>query len=1089
MKQLIRTILCILILALAYPVLHVSADTGGSPSISFADGTMYTISQVDKDREPEKLMVYTRNYGEFTKPFAAGVNEYVIINNIIVHISNSRATGTYIPPNGCVISYSGNDGELLKRLATGSVLSLSGVSIPTTPDMYFVIGDTLIPIDKTNSPRDANQTVLYDDAFGESTKTNIWGMELTVTDGTVSRIARLSNNKDIPSYSDSTIPDDGVVISVHMGSPYYKQLNEKVKTGDPIRVSADARLFNASKTSYAAYNPKTIADNPAAWDAAKKKPYDSFRGPNQLIIYDSGYGETTGTNPYGYEVTVNSEGIITGSGGNNSAIPAGGFILSGHGDSLNWLEKYATLGAKVTMNTAEKTITIILSPDSYLNMASLSIKTAKDSLVLAKQQHLDIQYDKAQATAAIAEAKLRSLEEKVSAGQYEGLAKVASQIQSIADEAYFMTFESMKAENRAIWLRPRDTSIEQIKKRLDMLKELNINILYLETYWGGYSIYPTGDALLKQNPMFNGMDILEVYLKEAHSRGIQVHAWVENFLVGPPIADKKPEWMAVSRKGDTWYLENGTTKYHFLNPVLPEVRDFLSGIYKDLVKRYNIDGIQFDYMRYSHSGDYTNDFGYDSYTRQLYTSYTGMDPIGLKPDDPLWESWCSFRTGIISSYAYRVISEIRSLKPGVRISADVWPEYDKTISDIYQDPKSWVRKGYINSLIPMSYYLNEGAVVEDIENTLPFTRGYSQITSGIASFNKVEPKVFLKQVQGIRSSNIKGISIFEFESLFNRGYNKVLQPGAFSTAAIVTNSDPVMSAGLLLDEINRKIDEIYIVQSAMTMEQAEKYKGIIGELRSSINDLSDLKKAYSLREAVERSILLVIKDESLDKEVVGRISYDLGSVLYVLEGCIADASFQEEHKAVRFQLEMSLAGLKENGSTPYKVKAVFSDSTSMYLDKSQYMVKSGNPTSADVSRDDLVIKAGQGPTMIEIDILDSFRFSSSGYADKKAAFWVNSQNQMLFDPYYGVLQVSEESFNSISLDWGSTIANSDIAGYILYCNDKVLTRTPTESFRIKDLKPGETYSFMVKAFDRSGNTVYESSKVTAKTKGLPLLAK
>jgi len=1088
MKYFIRTMLCILLLTAVLSPSAVAADDGSS-SIIFEDGAEYKVPLVDKERESGKITVYTRNYGEYTKPFAENVSEFVVVNNIIVQKSTSKATGTFIPPNGCVISCTGMEEAFLKRLGTGSEVALSGINLPSMPDMYFIAGDMLVPIDKSNSVRDANQVILYSPAFGESTKTNVWGLELTVVDNTVTKVAKLSNDSSNPSESDSQIPASGVVISIHMGNPYYKQLNEKIKAGDTIKVSADAKLYNASKISYAALNPKTIAENPGAWDAAKKKPYDSFRGPNQLVIYDSSYGETTGTNPYGYEVAVNSEGIIIGSGGNDTAIPAGGFILSGHGDSLKWLEKYATLGAKVTINKTGKTATVILSPDSYLNMASLSIKTAKDSLELARQQHLDIQYDKAQADANNAEAKLRSLEEKVSAGQYESLTKEASEIQNIADEAYFMTFESMRVENRAVWLRPRDTSVAQIKNRLDMLKELNINILYLETYWGGYAIYPTGDSLLKQNPMFNGMDILEVYLKEAHSRGIEIHAWVENFLVGPPIADKKPEWMAVSRKGDTWYLENGTTKYHFLNPALPEVRDFLSGIYKELVKKYNIDGIQFDYMRYSHSGDYTNDFGYDSYTRQLFTGYTGADPIGLKPGDPLWESWSGFRTQLISSYAYRVISEIKSLKPRIKISADVWPEYDKTILDIYQDPKSWVRKGYINSLVPMSYYLNEGAVVEDIENTLPFTSGNSQITSGIASFNKVDPKVFLKQVNGIRSSNIKGISIFEFESLFNRGYNKVLQPGAFSTAAIVTNRDPDKSVGLLLDEIIRKIDGLYVPQSAMTIQQAEKYKGIIGDLRSSTNDISDMKKAYSLKEAVEKTILLVKKDENLDKEVTDRIVYDLGSTLYVLEGCIAEARFLEGHMAVRFQLEVSLASLKDNGTAPYKVKAVFSDGTSMYLDISQCMVTSGNPDSADVSDGRLAISAGQKATLIKLDILDSFRFGRAGFSDKKAAFWVNHQGQTLFDPYYGVLRVSAEGYDSISLDWGSTVANSDIAGYILYCNDSELTRTSSEGFRVNRLNPGETYSFVVKAFDRSGDIVYESNEVTAKTKELPKLAR
>ncbi|HWQ29574.1 MAG TPA: family 10 glycosylhydrolase, partial [Negativicutes bacterium] len=687
-----------------------------------------------------------------------------------------ETTGTYIPPNGCIISYTGDNTELLSRLVPGRELSLQGISLPVIPDRYFTMEGPLVPIDKINSIRDANQVILYDQTYGESTKTNVWGIELTVVDSVVTNIADISDNKDIPSGSNSTIPENGVVLSVHVGSPYYKQLHDKVKPGDAIRVYAEDKLYNASKLSYAAYNPKTISDNPAAWDKAENKPYDGFRGPNQLIIYDSSYGESTGTNPYGYEVAVDSQGMITSTGGNNLAIPVGGYILSGHGESLQWLEKYASLGASVMINQEKKEVTVLLSPGSYLNRAAYSIKNAADSLQLAKQQYLDINYDKAAELIIKAEERFKSLEVQLSQGGYEGLTKAAKEIQGIADNAWYTTFESEKVENRAVWLRPRDTSIEQVKKRLDMLKELNINILYLEAYWGGYAIYPTGNGVLKQNPMFNGLDILEVYLKEAHARGMEVHAWVENFLAGPPVAESKPDWMAVSRKGETWYLENGATKYYFMNPANPEVREFLSGLYKNLIRKYNLDGIQFDYMRYSHSGDYTNDFGYDAYTRQLFSNYKGSDPIALKPGDPLWEEWCSFRTQLISSYAYRVISEVKSLKPQLKVSADVWPEYDETLVDIFQDPKAWVRNDYINNLIPMSYYLHEGPVVDDIMNSLEFSRGHSQITSGIATFNKVDPKVFLRQVNAIRSSNTKGISIFEFESLFSGNYDEVLKP-------------------------------------------------------------------------------------------------------------------------------------------------------------------------------------------------------------------------------------------------------------------------------------------------------------------------
>jgi uncharacterized lipoprotein YddW (UPF0748 family) len=45
--------------------------------------------------------------------------------------------------------------------------------------------------------------------------------------------------------------------------------------------------------------------------------------------------------------------------------------------------------------------------------------------------------------------------------------------------------------------------------------------------------------IMEHNPMYRGFDVMEAYIKEAHARGMEVHAWVEDFLVGQNVAEKK----------------------------------------------------------------------------------------------------------------------------------------------------------------------------------------------------------------------------------------------------------------------------------------------------------------------------------------------------------------------------------------------------------------------------------------------------------------------------------------------------------------------------------------------------------------------
>jgi hypothetical protein len=78
---------------------------------------------------------------------------------------------------------------------------------------------------------------------------------------------------------------------------------------------------------------------------------DVARATNYLVVYTSGYGATTGSNEWGTEVAV-VNGTITkkATSVGNMAIPAGGYVLSGHGTSRTWLQANANVGMTVTQN-------------------------------------------------------------------------------------------------------------------------------------------------------------------------------------------------------------------------------------------------------------------------------------------------------------------------------------------------------------------------------------------------------------------------------------------------------------------------------------------------------------------------------------------------------------------------------------------------------------------------------------------------------------------------------------------------------------------------------------------------------------------
>ncbi len=1055
------------------------------PKIVFENGTACLIDLVDKEREQEQVAIYTRNFGEYTKPFTDGVAELVVVNNIVTYKNTNGLKGTYIPTDGYVISYTKEKADFVNNVNIGEEAALVNLDVPILPEKYFKLGDLIVPIDDVNSQRNANRIVLYDSSYGKSTKANGWGMELTVADGAVCDIADIKNDSGTIVDNNSPIPSNGVVISIHSGNPFYNKLHENVKLGDKVTVVTDnMKLYSAGKNTYDAFNPMSIEDNLLAWDDKNDKPYDGFRGPDQIIIYDSSYGDYTGTNPYGYEVVVQEDGKIINMGGNNLPIPDGGFVISAHGTRANWLQSYARLGSRVILNKAKQEIRIIFTPDSYVDTADLAIKAAQDCLNLAKIQYTDIDYDEIQDKIDLTKSQMQKVHELLSKSEYREMIQTVNDIQNEANTAYYMTFESPKVENRAVWHRPRETSIDEVKERLDMLQDININTIYLETYWNGYSIYPTNSEIMEHNPIYDGFDVLQAYITEAHARGIKLYAWVEDFLAGQNVAQKKPEWMIESRQGDRYFKDSLGTKYYYLNPALSEVRDFISGMYKELVKKYDIDGIQFDYMRYPESGDYSNDFEYDSYTRQLFKNYAGTDPASLTAEDELWQDWCDFRVGIINSFAYRVISEVKSIKPGIQISIDVWPDYDKTIMDTFQNPKDWTSQDYINTIIPMSYYLYEQPVVEDINKTQAFAKGHAQVNVGLATTTKPDTKILLRQIAAARAASANGVGIFELQSLFSGGYDSALKLGVFRHPAITTE-DTEQSLNLMFSDILRKIDDIYLKYGGMNNEEAQKYKELIRNIKVDFKNNKDaVKSADLIKNDIGDLVDIIDSDETLNMQVAAKIKTDLNAALNILEEYISNYNFMANHKIREFQAAMPVKMLREEKEAPLKVKAVFCDNSSaiMYLDSSQYKITTSDAQIADIDDDILRINK-KGRATIIIEILDTFNFDTYKGTDNKIRFTVNKNNKdVVASSDFGKLTASDVTDTQAALSFSAVVVDSDIAGYTLYRNGKKISGSFDGIFTDKYLQPDTIYYYEIRGFDASGKKIYRSNQTTIRTK-------
>lgn len=122
----------------------------------------------------------------------------------------------------------------------------------------------------------------------------------------------------------------------------------------------------------------------------------------------------------------------------------------------------------------------------------------------------------------------------------------------------------------------------------------------------------------------------------------------------------------------------------FVNPLNPQVRQYELSMVRDIVSRYDVDGLVLDRCRYA---DFYNDFS--DITRKAFEQYIGhpvahwpedvyrfpLDPGGGIIPGPLYSQWIRFRAQVIRDFAADVVRTVHSIKPGLPVGTYVGSWY------------------------------------------------------------------------------------------------------------------------------------------------------------------------------------------------------------------------------------------------------------------------------------------------------------------------------------------------------------------------------------------------------------------------------
>src|SRR5260221_465047 len=134
---------------------------------------------------------------------------------------------------------------------------------------------------------------------------------------------------------------------------------------------------------------------------------------------------------------------------------------------------------------------------------------------------------------------------------------------------------------------------------LDRAAQLKLNAVFLQVrpasdamYSSGiepWSEYLTGTQGKSPEPFY---DPLAFAITEAHKRGLELHAWFNPFRARQNLAKSPAAANHISKIHPEFIRQYGEQTW--LDPGEPAVRAYVLRVVMDVVKRYDVDGVQFD---------------------------------------------------------------------------------------------------------------------------------------------------------------------------------------------------------------------------------------------------------------------------------------------------------------------------------------------------------------------------------------------------------------------------------------------------------------------------------------------------------------
>ncbi|MDB6028703.1 MAG: hypothetical protein JWM68_4926 [Verrucomicrobiales bacterium] len=273
------------------------------------------------------------------------------------------------------------------------------------------------------------------------------------------------------------------------------------------------------------------------------------------------------------------------------------------------------------------------------------------------------------------------------------------------------------SETCGFWIdayHPGFKGASEVTKLVADVRAANANAVFVQVRKRGDAYYESKYEP-KAGVLAADYDPLADIIAKAHDTNggprIEVHAWltvypVWNGIAGLPQQTNHPyrlhpDWLCKNFQGGSY-----DGRMYSFDPGHPEAQQYLFNVAMDVVSKYDVDGLQLDYIHYS-----GKDWGYNAKAVKRFN-----DRFNRKgqpsPDDA---AWMQFRRDQVSSLLRKIYLSVNDAKPKVKVSAatitwpappnneDEWFANSSAYNRVFQDWRSWMSEGILDINMPMVY--------------------------------------------------------------------------------------------------------------------------------------------------------------------------------------------------------------------------------------------------------------------------------------------------------------------------------------------------------------------------------------------------